>query len=115
MGAEGPPAQGSVLVPYISDTTGRRKRSVHLHDVPGLTVSVQYTGWLSSDGTKFGSSLDRGTPFEFTLGAGPACGIDAQRAAGAWPWGGRLESHRLLLLTPAPPKRTIAPAGSASY
>ena len=36
---------------------------------PGQTVSVHYTGWLS-DGTKFGSSLDSGTPFEFTFGAG---------------------------------------------
>ena len=35
----------------------------------GQTLSVHYTGWLS-DGTKFDSSLDRGTPFELTLGAG---------------------------------------------
>jgi len=36
----------------------------------GDTVSVSYTGWLSSDGTKFDSSLESGTPFEFKLGAG---------------------------------------------
>jgi peptidylprolyl isomerase len=36
----------------------------------GQTVAMNYTGWLSEDGSKFDSSLDRGTPFEFTLGAG---------------------------------------------
>jgi FKBP-type peptidyl-prolyl cis-trans isomerase len=39
--------------------------------MPGATdkVEVHYTGWLL-DGTKFDSSLDRGTPFPFSLAGG---------------------------------------------
>lgn len=41
--------------------------------VIGKTVEVHYTGWLYENGEKgkkFDSSVDRGTPFKFNLGAG---------------------------------------------
>ncbi len=41
--------------------------------MPGQMVAVHYTGWLWQDGArgkKFDSSLDRGQPFVFQLGAG---------------------------------------------
>src|SRR5207245_11578342 len=36
----------------------------------GKSVSVHYTGWLASNGKKFDTSVDRGQPFMFQLGAG---------------------------------------------
>jgi FKBP-type peptidyl-prolyl cis-trans isomerase len=41
--------------------------------VAGENCHMHYTGWLwenSAKGKKFDSSLDRGTPFSFVLGAG---------------------------------------------
>ncbi|MFB3917692.1 MAG: FKBP-type peptidyl-prolyl cis-trans isomerase [Terriglobales bacterium] len=46
----------------IKTGTGREAKA-------GDTVNVHYTGWLTN-GKKFDSSLDRGQPFSFKLGAG---------------------------------------------
>jgi FKBP-type peptidyl-prolyl cis-trans isomerase len=49
---------------YLDQTVGTGEVAV-----AGKTVTVHYTGWLES-GTKFDSSVDRGQPFSFPLGAG---------------------------------------------
>src|SRR5213083_666661 len=54
--------------------------------VAGKVVSVHYTGWLLN-GTKFDSSVDRGQPFQFTLGAGQVIqgwdkGVDGMKVGG---------------------------------
>ncbi len=52
---------------YVDTQTGTGEDAT-----PGRKVSVHYTGWLDENGKKgrkFDSSLDRGQPFSFTLGA----------------------------------------------
>ncbi len=49
---------------YIDQVVGTGEAAV-----AGKTANVHYTGWLEN-GTKFDSSVDRGQPFSFPLGAG---------------------------------------------
>jgi len=49
---------------YVDHTIGGGETAV-----AGKTATVHYTGWLEN-GTKFDSSVDRGEPFSFPLGAG---------------------------------------------
>ena len=53
----------------------------------GSIVAVHYTGWLEN-GDRFDSSLDRGQPYSFTLGAGEVIpgwdqGVVGMREGGA--------------------------------
>ena len=53
---------------YEDTTVGTGAEAKH-----GQKVSVHYTGWLNEagkKGKKFDSSVDRGEPFEFSLGIG---------------------------------------------
>ncbi len=54
--------QEGLIIEVLQEGSGAEAKA-------GDMVSVHYTGTLL-DGTKFDSSLDRGTPFEFPLGAG---------------------------------------------
>ena len=68
---QGPPAVSGEPI-----TTGSGLQFIDIEQGKGeapkasQTIVVHYTGWLESDGTKFDSSVDRGTPFSFTIGEG---------------------------------------------
>lgn len=60
--------EGKNGLKYEDSMEGKGKEAVK-----GKTVSVHYTGWLDNSGKKgseFDSSVKRGVPFEFALGAG---------------------------------------------
>ena len=88
-GASGDPGQGEAT----ADTPSATSAAEEIEITPGLTMkkltngygraavagdyaSVHYTGWLYDEnapdgrGNKFDSSVDRGQPFQFPLGAG---------------------------------------------
>lgn len=68
----------------------------------GRSLTVHYTGWLykasavDNKGTKFDSSLDRGTPFTFTLGGGQVIQGWDQGVAGM-----RVGGQRRLVIPPS--------------
>jgi FKBP-type peptidyl-prolyl cis-trans isomerase FkpA len=100
--AAGIAACGGSSAPQASDTSGSAAIvALKVTDVvvgTGATaaknnvLSVHYTGWLydvkasNLRGTKFDSSVDRGTPFSFTLGgnviAGWNQGIEGMKVGG---------------------------------
>ncbi len=58
--------QGQLKIVDVKPGTGAVAKA-------GQSVTVHYTGWLYENGAKgkkFDSSVDRGQPFTFTLGAG---------------------------------------------
>lgn len=72
------PAAPTAAAPAAQETTVTTASGLKYEDLQigdgaeaktGDRVQVHYTGWLEN-GTKFDSSVDRGRPFEFPLGAG---------------------------------------------
>src|SRR5512146_3073038 len=66
-GAQGKMTELANGLKYTDTTVGTGAEAM-----PGHKVSVHYTGWLDQSGQKgkkFDSSVDRGEPFSFALGA----------------------------------------------
>jgi FKBP-type peptidyl-prolyl cis-trans isomerase len=66
-GAQGKMTELASGLKYTDTTVGTGAEAT-----PGHKVSVHYTGWLDQNGAKgkkFDSSVDRGQPFSFALGA----------------------------------------------
>lgn len=61
----------------------------------GHKVTVHYTGWLYPEGSKFDSSVDRGQPFEFRLGARQVIGGWDEGVAGM-----KIGGKRTLIIPP---------------
>lgn len=73
--SSGPATPPPVTIPPVKLADGLQYIDVKTGTGPaaqtGSAVSVQYTGWLQSDGKKFDSSYDHGgQPFTVTLGQG---------------------------------------------
>lgn len=72
MGSNEPPSGAAVTELLIEDVVVGDGAEA----AAGASVTVHYTGWLYAPGspddrgTKFDSSVDRGQPFEFPVGAG---------------------------------------------
>ena len=72
--AQGPAAPTPVDGPGVTTHSGLKywdmKVGTGKEAKKGHKAKVHYTGWLLENGSKFDSSLDRGQPFEFTVGGG---------------------------------------------
>lgn len=93
----GPPPGGTIAeLQRIDERAGTGAVAV-----AGTDVTVHYTGWLFDEkagnlrGKKFDSSVDRGEPFTFMLGAGRVIGGWDEGVAGM-----RVGGKRVLMIPP---------------